>query len=137
MRNTLIALLSVIAAFTAQAQGVAFVTSEKDNALAVLDLKTLSVTGTIPTCQRPRHIQRSPDGKLLIVACSESNAADVIDIATRKSVRRLPLSDNPEAFDLSPDGKTIYVSNEDDAQLSAIDAREHLGILPSEREVIV
>ncbi|HSB99804.1 MAG TPA: PQQ-dependent catabolism-associated beta-propeller protein, partial [Burkholderiaceae bacterium] len=119
----LIALLScaVILASPAMAQGVAFVSSEKDHALTVIDLKTLAVTGTVPTCKRPRHMQLTPDGKQLLVACGESNAADVIDLATRKSVRRLPLGDDPEAFDLSPDGKTLYVTNEDDGELSMID----------------
>jgi PQQ-dependent catabolism-associated beta-propeller protein len=103
------------------AQGTAFVSSEKDHALTVVDLKTMAVTGTIATCKRPRHMQLMPGGKQLVVACAESNAADIIDVATRKSLRRLSLGDDPEAFDLSPDGKTLYVSNEDDGELSMID----------------
>ena len=51
------------AAAPAQAQGVAWVSSEKDNALTLVDLKTGTVTGTVPTCKRPRHLQRTPDGK--------------------------------------------------------------------------
>jgi PQQ-dependent catabolism-associated beta-propeller protein len=104
-----------------RAQGVAFVSSEKDHALTVIDLNTLTVIGTVATCKRPRHMQLLPDGKQLMVACAESSAADIIDLATRRSVRRLPLGDEPEAFDLSPDGKTLYVSNEDDGELSMID----------------
>ncbi|HET7525248.1 MAG TPA: PQQ-dependent catabolism-associated beta-propeller protein [Burkholderiaceae bacterium] len=114
-------LCMLFATGAAQAQGVAFVSSEKDNALTVIDLKTLAVTGTVPSCKRPRHMQLTPDGKQLMVACGESNVADVIDLATRKSVRRLPLGDDPEAFDLSPDGKTLYVTNEDEGELSMID----------------
>jgi PQQ-dependent catabolism-associated beta-propeller protein len=110
-----------LAALTVQAQGVVYVSSEKDHALTVVDIKSQTVTGTVATCKRPRHMQRSPDGKQLWVACSESNAADVIDLATRKSVRRIPLGEDPEVFDLSPDGKTIYVGREDDAQLATID----------------
>jgi PQQ-dependent catabolism-associated beta-propeller protein len=109
------------AAHTTQAQGVAYVSSEKDHALTVLDLKTMAVTGTVATCKRPRHMQLSPDGRQLLVACSESNMADVIDLATRKSVRRFPLGEDPEVFDLSPDGKTLYAGREDDAQLAYID----------------
>ncbi|WP_137894665.1 PQQ-dependent catabolism-associated beta-propeller protein [Ramlibacter sp. 2FC] len=105
----------------AQAQGMAFVSSEKDHALTVIDLASLTVTGTIPTCKRPRHMQLMPDRRHLIVACGDGNVADVIDIAARKSVRRLNLGDDPEAFDLSPDGKTLYVSNEDEGALSFID----------------
>lgn len=105
----------------AAAQGTAWVSSEKDDALTLIDTQTLTVKGTVPTCKRGRHIQRLPDGKLM-VACTDSNAADVIDPATQKSVRRVPLGDEPEAFDLSPDGKTIYVSNEDEAEASFVDA---------------
>jgi PQQ-dependent catabolism-associated beta-propeller protein len=105
----------------AHAQGIAYVSSEKDNALTMIDLATLSVKGTVPTCKRARHIQLTPERRIM-VACTDSNEADVIDPATGKSLRRVPLGDEPEAFDLSPDGKTIYVSNEDEAEASFIDA---------------
>jgi PQQ-dependent catabolism-associated beta-propeller protein len=99
----------------AAAQGTAYVSSEKDQALTLIDLATLSVKGTIPTCKRGRHIQLTPE-RLIMVACTDSNAADVIDPATGKSVRRIPMGNEPEAFDLSPDGKTVYVSNEDEGE---------------------
>jgi PQQ-dependent catabolism-associated beta-propeller protein len=103
------------------AQGVAFVSSEKDHALAVVDLKALAVTGTLPTCKRPRHMMRTPDGRQLIVACGDSGKADVIDLATRRSVRQIDLGEDPEIFDLSPDGRTLYVSNEEDGELGVVD----------------
>jgi PQQ-dependent catabolism-associated beta-propeller protein len=109
------------AATLAAGQGTAYVSSEKDDALTLIDTKTLAVKGTLATCKRGRHIQRLPDGKIM-VACTDSNAADVIDPVSGKSVRRVPLGDEPEAFDVSPDGKTIYVSNEDEAETSFIDA---------------
>ena len=102
-------------------QGTAYVSSEKDQALTLIDLATLSVKGTIPTCKRGRHIQMTAQGQIML-ACTDSNAADVIDPATGKSVRRIPLGDEPEAFDISPDGKTLYVSNEDEGAVSFIDA---------------
>lgn len=111
----------LLAAASAAGAQTAYVTSEKDDAITLIDVKTLAVKGTIPTCKRGRHVQRAPDGTLL-VACTDSNAADVIDPATGKSLRRIPLGDEPEAFDLSPDGKTIYVSNEDEGEASFIDA---------------
>lgn len=109
------------AATVQAAQGMAYVSSEKDQALTLIDLATLSVKGTIPTCKRGRHVQLTPDGKIM-VACTDSNAADVIDPASGKSLRRIPLGDEPEAFDISPDGKTIYVSNEDEGEVSFVDA---------------
>lgn len=116
----LVAAAIALCAAAAQAQ-VAYVSSEKDNALAILDLKTQTIIGTVPTCKRPRHMMRTPDGKLLLVACGDSGQADVIDLASRKSVRRIDLGEDPEIFDLSPDGKTLYVSNEEDGELGVID----------------
>ena len=105
----------------ASAQTTAVVSSEKDNALTIVNLKDLKVEGTIATCKRPRHMQLTPDRKQLLVACGGDNAADVIDVASRKSVGRIPLGDDPEAFDISPDGKTLYVSNEDEGELAIVD----------------
>ena len=42
--------------------GTAYVSSEKDNALTLIDTATLAVKGTLATCKRGRHIQRLPDG---------------------------------------------------------------------------
>jgi PQQ-dependent catabolism-associated beta-propeller protein len=98
-----------------------FVNSEKDDAITLIDMGTLTVQGTVATCKRPRHMQLGPDRTKLYVACTDSHEADVIDVATRKSVGRLPLGEDPEAFDFSPDGKTLYVSNEEEGALSMID----------------
>ena len=115
------ALLGAGVVAAALAQGTAYVSSEKDQALTLIDLATLSVKGTVPTCKRGRHIQLTPE-RLIMVACTDSNAADLIDPASGQSLRRIPLGNEPEAFDLSPDGKTIYVSNEDDGEASFVDA---------------
>lgn len=116
-----VGMASLCLATAALGQGTAYVSSEKDQAVTLIDLATLSVKGTIPTCKRGRHIQLTAQRQIML-ACTESNAADLIDPATGKSVRRIPLGDEPEAFDLSPDGKTIYVSNEDEGAVSFIDA---------------
>src|SRR5262245_16242685 len=91
----------------AKEPGLVAVSSEKDNALTLIDAKTLAVVGTLPTCKRPRHLQFMPGGKLLAAACGNSNRVDLIDLAARKTVDSIPVGDDPEAFDLSPDGKTL------------------------------
>lgn len=121
-----LALVLAAAAFAlpllAQAQGTAWISSEKDHSLTLVDMKTLAVSGSVATCKRPRHLQMAPGTSLLYVACGDSSQADVIDVTTRKSVRRLPLGDEPEAFDFSADGKAIYVSLEDEGALGFVDA---------------
>ena len=120
MKKLLAAALATLPAL-ALAQGVAWVSSEKDAALTLLDLGKQEVVGTVATCKRPRHMMLSPDRKQLLVACSDSSQLDVIDVATKKSVRRIPFGEDPEVFDLSPDGKTAYVGLEDDGQLAIVD----------------
>lgn len=110
-----------VASPLARAQGTAWVSSERDHALTLVDLRTQAVIGTVPTCKRPRHMQPSPDGRQLLVACSDAHQADVIDLASRRSVRRVPLGEDPELFDLSADGRTLFVSNEEDGELGVID----------------
>ena len=122
---SLFALLTVcclaLLATPVRAQGVVYVSSEKDHAITLIDLKTQTVTGTLPTCKRPRHMQLTAAGKQLVVACAESAQADFIDLASGQSLRRVALGDDPEIFDISADGKTLYVSNEEDAVLGRID----------------
>jgi PQQ-dependent catabolism-associated beta-propeller protein len=120
-----LAALAVALAAPAHAKGtgMAFVTSEKDHTITVLDTRTLEVAGTIKTCKRPRHIQMLPGDEQFMVVCSDSGQADIVDLATRKSTGRISLGEDPEAFDLSPDGKTIYVSAEEDAELVMFDMK--------------
>ncbi len=119
-RRAALATVLLLTPLAVLAQGTVYVSSEKDDALTLIDTGTLAVKGSIATCKRARHVQLTPDRKLM-VACTDSNAADLIDLATGKSLRRVPLGDEPEAFDISPDGKTVYVSNEDMGEASFID----------------
>jgi PQQ-dependent catabolism-associated beta-propeller protein len=120
VRRSLFLAAFAFAGPAALAQGTLYVSSEKDDSLTLIDLVTLTVKGTIATCKRARHVQLTPDRRLL-VACTDSNAADLIDLASGKSLRRVPLGNEPEAFDISPDGKTLYVSNEDEGVASFVD----------------
>jgi PQQ-dependent catabolism-associated beta-propeller protein len=122
LRRCALAATLLASAASASAAGTAYVSSEKDPALTLIDLDTLAVKGTLATCRRGRHIQMSRE-RLVYLACTDSNAADVIDPSTGKSVRRIPFGAAPEAFDISPDGKTIYVSNEEAGEASFVDAQ--------------
>ena len=118
--TTLALLLGALPAY-AKDTGIAYVSSEKDHAITMVDLKTLAVVGTIKTCKRPRHLQLLPGALQMMVACGDSNRADVIDLASRAVAAQIPLGDDPEAFDLSPDGKLAYVSAEEEGALNVFD----------------
>ncbi|MDB5941832.1 MAG: beta-propeller repeat protein [Ramlibacter sp.] len=101
--------------------GQVFVSSEKDNALVVIDAARAEVAGSVPLCKRPRHMQLGPDRARLFVACSDGNHIAVWDIASRKVVDKLDVGADPEMFDISPDGRMLYASNEEDSALTAYD----------------
>jgi YVTN family beta-propeller protein len=117
-----------------------YATDEDNGIVLVVDPLAARVVARIPVGKRPRGLMRSRDGKLLYVALSGSprggpgvdesklpppdRSADgigVVDLARRALVRTFESGPDPEAFDLSPDGKTLYVSNEETAELSAVD----------------
>ena len=118
MRNKLIkyAILSGMlgaAAVPAAARqtGQIFISSEKDNTVTVLDGASRQQSALIKTCKRPRHMQLTPDGARLLVACGDSGRADIIDVTKKQVVDQVKLEQGVEIFDLSPDGKTLYFSN--------------------------
>jgi PQQ-dependent catabolism-associated beta-propeller protein len=101
--------------------GKVFVSSEKDNAMAIVDAVKGEVVASPALCLRPRHMQLSPDRQLLYVACSDDHRVLVWDIAAGRAIDRLEVGEDPEMFDLSPDGRMLYVSNEEDSVLTAFD----------------
>jgi YVTN family beta-propeller protein len=117
-----------------------YTTDEEQGYVVVVDPGRGEVVARIPVGKRPRGIKLSRDGKRLFVALSGSprggpgvddkdlpppdRSADgigVVDLASRSLLQTFVSGPDPEAFDLSPDGKTLYVSNEDTAEMTALD----------------
>jgi PQQ-dependent catabolism-associated beta-propeller protein len=101
--------------------GRIFVSSEKDNAVAIIDGAKAEVIASPVLCKRPRHMQHNPERTVLYIVCSDEHRVLVWDIASGKVLSKLDVGEDPEAFDLSPDGKMMYVSNEEDSALTAFD----------------
>jgi PQQ-dependent catabolism-associated beta-propeller protein len=115
------ALLLVAGTVAAKDSGRIFVSSEKDNAIAIVDAARLELVTSPLVCRRPRHMQLTPDRTQLLVACSDDHRVAIWDIAAGKVLARLDVGEDPEMFDLSPDGRMLYVSNEEDSALTAFD----------------
>jgi YVTN family beta-propeller protein len=120
---------------------VVYVTDEEGGFVVAVDPVRAEVIARIVVGKRPRGAKVSRDGARLFVALSGSprggpgideahlpppdRAADgigVVDLATRKLVGTFPSGQDPETFDVSPDGKTLFVSNEETAEMTALDA---------------
>ena len=121
----------------ARDSGYIFVSSEKDNAISVLDGKSYELVKKIGTAARPRHLRFNPDQTLIYVAAGDGNAIDVIDVGKLELVDRIGEIDDPELFDLSPDGKIMYISLEDDAKLGILDLETYFAEREEKPELTV
>jgi YVTN family beta-propeller protein len=90
-------MLGLFATATVYAEsGVAYVTSQ-DAGVTVVDLSTMTVTGTIDVKgEGPRGLGVTDDGKLLVVAVRENGGVSVIDTATRQVIKQIAVGKNPE-----------------------------------------
>jgi YVTN family beta-propeller protein len=91
-------------------RGKAYV-SNQDGGVSVIDLNTLTTTGTIDVKgEGPRGLAVSDDGKLLVVATRDNGSVSVIDTATNEVIKQIPVGQNPEFVRIK--GNYAYVSYE-------------------------
>lgn len=95
-------------------RGKAYV-SNQDGGVSIIDLNTLTTTGSIDVKgEGPRGLAVSDDGKLLIVATRENGSVSVIDTATNEVVKQIPVGKNPEFVRVR--GNFAFVSYEPSAK---------------------
>jgi len=114
----LIVTLAVGLAFNVNAsaaeRGKAYV-SNQDGGVSVIDLNTLTTTGSIDVKgEGPRGLAVTDDGKLLVVATRENGSISVIDTATNEVVKQIPVGQNPEFVRVR--GNFAFVSYEPSAK---------------------
>jgi len=114
----LIVTLAVSLAFNVNAsaaeRGKAYV-SNQDGGVSVIDLNTLTTTGSIDVKgEGPRGLAVTDDGKLLVVATRENGSISVIDTATNEVVKQIPVGQNPEFVRVH--GNFAFVSYEPSAK---------------------
>src|SRR5919197_774171 len=99
----------------------AYVSNEKSNTISVIDTDKFQVVKTIKVGQRPRGIELTRDGKLILVAVGDDDTIQIIDARTHEIVGSLPSGPDPELFTQDPTGKIVYVANENDNTVTIID----------------
>ena len=101
---------------------LAYVSNEKSNTVSVIDTNSWTVIKTIKVGQRPRGIEFTKDGKLLLVAVGDDDKIEVIDVATGQVVDLRPPARTPELFTQDAAGKRFcMVANENDNTVTIID----------------
>ncbi len=103
--------------------GMLYVTTELDNAVTVIDPKTLKIVGQIPTGQEQSHMLAiSRDGKRGYTANVGPGTVSVLDIAARKTVTVIPISRSIQRISISRDGKLVFTADQAKPQMAVIDA---------------
>ncbi len=90
-------------------------------AVAVVDLETKKHVATFTTEKHPTEMILTPDGKTLLVACSNSTKVSVLNAADGKGLETIgcalhpgaPSGNTPNSLCLTPDGELLFVANAD------------------------
>lgn len=110
----------------------AYVCSERDGVLDIIDLRSKSKTGTIKIGASPVGMLLNADQSKLFVANAGSDTVSVVDTRTDKVVDTISLRPNqlrglpgagPTGLELSPDEKTLFVTLGDMNALAVVNLR--------------
>ncbi len=99
------------------------VTVELDSAVAIVNVLTGEVEGTVGTSQAVSHmVALSPDGRMAYVANIGSGSVSMIDLAGRFLVRTTPTGAGAEGIAVTPDGAELWVTNRSANTITVLDA---------------
>jgi DNA-binding beta-propeller fold protein YncE len=102
--------------------GMLYVTTELEQAITVIDPKTLKITGLIPTGQNESHmLVISHDGRRGYTANVGPGTVSVLDLEAGKTLAVIPISGNTQRISITPDDKTVFTADQTKPRLAAID----------------
>jgi DNA-binding beta-propeller fold protein YncE len=102
--------------------GLLYVTTELNQAITLIDPKTLKIVGSIPTGQPESHmLALSHDGRRGYTANVGPGTVSVLDIAGRKTLAIIPISGNTQRISISNDDRWVFTSDQIKPRLAVID----------------
>jgi DNA-binding beta-propeller fold protein YncE len=102
--------------------GMLYVTTELDQAIAIIDPKTLKIVGQIPTGQPESHmLVISHDGRRGYTANVGPGTVSVLDMEAKKTLAVIPISGETQRISISPDDKWVFTSDQKEPRLAVID----------------
>lgn len=101
--------------------GLLYVTTELETAIAIIDPKTLKVVGSVPTGQPESHMLAiTRDGLRGYTANVGPGTVSVLDLENRKTLAVIPISPQTQRIALSADEKQVFTSDQTQARLAVI-----------------
>jgi DNA-binding beta-propeller fold protein YncE len=102
--------------------GLLYVTTELDQAIALIDPSSLKIVGSIPTGQPQSHmLALSHDGRRGYTANVGPGTVSVLDISARKTVAIIPISGNTQRISISNDDRWVFTADQKQPRLAVID----------------
>ncbi len=102
--------------------GLLYVTTELDQAITLIDPKTMKIVGSIPTGQPQSHmLTLSHDGRRGYTANVGPGTVSVLDIRARKVLKIIPISANTQRISVSPDDRWVFTADQTKPQMAVID----------------
>jgi len=102
--------------------GLLYVSAELANAIYIVDTKTRSPVGEIPTGATHTHMfVISPDGRKIYTANNEPGSVSVLDLRARTLLATIPISKKVQRISISPDGKFVYTQDQETPRIVVID----------------
>jgi YVTN family beta-propeller protein len=104
------------------ARRLVYVTTELDDAVTVVDEKTLKIVGKVPTGQRESHmLALTRDGQTGYTANVGSGTVSVLDMLGRKTVAVIPVASEIQRIAISRDDRWVFTSDVKAPRLAVID----------------
>jgi DNA-binding beta-propeller fold protein YncE len=102
--------------------GLLYVTTELDNAITIIDPKSLQIVGAVPTGQPESHmLVISHDGHRGYTANVGPGTVSVLDLDAKKVITIIPISKETQRIAISPDDHMVFTSDQTKPQLAVID----------------
>ncbi len=109
--------------------GLLYVTTELDQAVTIIDPRTLKIVGQIPTGQPQSHMLAiSHNGLRGYTANVGPGTVSVLDMKARKTLAIIHVSSNVQRISVSMDDRWVFTADQTSPRMAVIDARrEKLG----------
>lgn len=99
-----------------------YVTTEIDQAVAIIDPRSLKLVGTIPTGQAESHMLAiSHDGRRGYTANVGPGTVSVLDLTARKLVKTIKIAPITQRIAISNDDRMVFTSDQTKPRMAVID----------------
>ena len=104
--------------------GLLYVTTELEQAVTIIDPKTLKIVGSVPTGQPQSHMLAiSHDGLRGYTANVGPGTVSVLDMKNRKTLAIIHISGTTQRISVSMDDRWVFTADQTNPRMAVIDTR--------------